>query len=114
MSGECERLRRGGGGGEAEATSGASRERRRRPAGGRAGRGKWKQHHKAERDERRGLFFSQVGHVGVCVGRAREQQPHACGAQEREGGAGVCKSVGWFQKKMTDRKKGIFQCSNWE
>ena len=104
----------GGGGGEAEATSGASRERRRRPAGGRAGRWKWKQHHKAERDERRGLFFSQVGHVGVCVGRAREQQPHACGAQEREGGAGVCKSVGWFQKKMTDRKKGIFQCSNWE
>ena len=113
MLGESERLQRQRGLG-GEATSGASRERRRRPAGGRAGRWKWKQHHKAERDERRGLFFSQVGHVGVCVGRAREQQPHACGAQEREGGAGVCKSVGWFQKKMTDRKKGIFQCSNWE
>ena len=96
----------GGRGGEAEATSGASRERRRRPAGGRAGRWKWKQHHKAERDERRGLFFSQVGHVGVCVGRARERATTRVWSAGARGGGGRLQISRLVSKKDDRQEKG--------
>ena len=115
MSGECERLRQGAGGGRrkrpAARQESAGAGRRADGQGGGSGSNTTKQSVTSA-----GAFSSVKSGMWVfALGERGSEQPRACGAQqERAGGAGVCKTVGWFQKKMTDRKKGIFQCSNWE
>ena len=115
MSGECERLRQGAGGGRrkrpAARQESAGAGRRADGQGGGSGSNTTKQSVTsagAFSSVKSGMWVFALGERGSERNHARVERRSA------RGGAGVCKSVGWFQKKMTDRKKGIFQCSNWE